>query len=29
MVEENYGREMIKAAQSTMETFDKAHPKLG
>lgn len=29
MVEENYGREMLKTAQTTIETFDKSHPKSG
>jgi hypothetical protein len=29
MIEENYGREMLKTAQTTIETFDKSHPKSG
>ncbi|KAI8375018.1 Rho GTPase activation protein [Choanephora cucurbitarum] len=28
-LEESYGRDMVKVAQSTAEAFDKAHPKSG
>lgn len=28
-IEEEYGRQMVKLAQSTAEAFDKAHPRSG
>ncbi|KAG1440254.1 hypothetical protein G6F56_011998 [Rhizopus delemar] len=28
-LEESYGRDMVKVAQTTAETFDKTHPKSG